>query len=85
MPSLRLALVIILTKKIIGLYGLEMSYSDNQKHMKEMHDFEVSVDVISHIKDQILPEIKEFFRKHLFFYISWCHALQIQRWRTSQE
>ena len=47
-------------KKIIGLYGLGMSYSDIQKYINEMHDFEVSVDVISYIKDQILPEIKEW-------------------------
>ncbi len=29
-------------KKIIGLYGLGMSYSDIQSHLKEMYDFDIS-------------------------------------------
>ena len=28
-------------KKILGLYGLGMSYSDIQSHLREMYDFEI--------------------------------------------
>lgn len=45
-------------KKILGLYGLGMSYSDIQNHLREMYDFEISDGTISQITDQIIPEIK---------------------------
>nr|WP_107038635.1 transposase [Brumimicrobium mesophilum] len=47
-------------KKILGLYGLGMSYSDIQSHLKELYDFEISDGTISSITDRIIPEIKEW-------------------------
>lgn len=47
-------------KKILGLYGLGMSYSDIQHHLKEMYDFDISDGTITAITDRIIPEIKEW-------------------------
>jgi putative transposase len=45
-------------QKIIGLYGMGMSYSDIQRHLKETYDFDISEGTLSAITDRILPEIK---------------------------
>jgi putative transposase len=47
-------------KKIIGLYGLGMSYSDIQQHLKEMYGLDVSDATVTAITDRILPEIKDW-------------------------
>ena len=47
-----------LQDKIIGLYGLGMSYRDITKHIKEMYDTEVSHTILSQITDRIIPEVK---------------------------
>ena len=52
-------------KKILGLYGLGMSYSDIQSHLREMYDFEISDGTISSITDRIIPEIKEWQNRPL--------------------
>ena len=48
-----------LADKIIGLYGLGMSYRDISSHIKEMYDTEISHSVLSQITDRIIPEIKQ--------------------------
>lgn len=45
-------------RKILGLYGLGMSYSDIQSHLKEMYDFDISDGTISSITDRIIPRSK---------------------------
>jgi transposase-like protein len=64
-------------KKIIGLYGLGMSYSDIQSHLKEMYDFEISDGTISAITDTILPEIKEWQNRPLesVYPVIWMDAM----------
>lgn len=64
-------------KKIIGLYGLGMSYSDIQSHLKEMYDFEISDGTISSITDSILPEIKEWQNRPLesVYPVIWMDAM----------
>jgi transposase-like protein len=44
--------------KILGLYGLGMSYRDISNHIKEMYDTEISHTVLSQITDKIIPDIK---------------------------
>ena len=44
--------------KILGLYGLGMSYRDISRHISEMYDTEISHTVLSQITDKIIPEIK---------------------------
>jgi len=64
-------------KKIIGLYGLGMSYSDIQSHLKEMYDFEISDGTISSITDTILPEIKDWQNRPLesVYPVVWMDAM----------
>jgi transposase-like protein len=49
-----------LDNKILGLYGLGMSYHDIASHLKEMYDFEVSPGTISAVTDKLLPVISEW-------------------------
>lgn len=64
-------------KKIIGLYGLGMSYSDIQNHLKEMYDFDISDGTISAITDRIIPEIKEWQNRPLesIYPVLWLDAM----------
>jgi transposase-like protein len=43
-----------LDNKILGLYGLGMSYQDIASHLKEMYDFDVSPGTISAVTDNLL-------------------------------
>jgi putative transposase len=49
-----------LDNKILGLYGLGMSYQDIISHLKEMYDFDVSVGTLSAVTDKLLPLITEW-------------------------
>lgn len=64
-------------KKILGLYGFGMSYSDIQSHLSEMYDFEISDGTISSITDRILPEIKEWQNRPLesIYPVMWLDAM----------
>lgn len=64
-------------KKILGLYGLGMSYSDIQKHLKEMYDFDISDGTITGITDQLLPVIKEWQNRPLesIYPLLWLDAM----------
>ncbi len=64
-------------KKIIGLYGFGMSYSDIQMHLKEMYDFDISDGTISAITDSIIPEIKDWQNRPLesVYPVMWLDAM----------
>lgn len=47
-----------LADKIIGLYGLGMSYRDISSHIKELYDTDISHTVLSQITDRIIPDVK---------------------------
>lgn len=49
-----------LDNKILGLYGLGMSYQDIASHLKEMYDFDVSPGTISAVTDKVIPLIAEW-------------------------
>lgn len=49
-----------LDNKILGLYGLGMSYQDISSHLKEMYDFDVSPATISAVTDKLIPVIAEW-------------------------
>lgn len=49
-----------LDNKILGLYGLGMSYQDITSHLKEMYDFDVSPGTIRAVTDKLLPVITEW-------------------------
>lgn len=49
-----------LDNKILGLYGLGMSYQDSSFYLKEMYDFDVSTGTISAVTDKLIPLISEW-------------------------
>src|SRR3546814_4470143 len=49
-----------LDNKILGLYGLGMSYQDITSHLKEMYDFDVSAGTFSAVTDKLLPLITDW-------------------------
>lgn len=54
-----------LDNKILGLYGLGMSYLDIASHLKEMYDFDISPGTISAVTDKLLPLITEWRNRPL--------------------
>lgn len=66
-----------LQDKIIGLYGLGMSFRDISNHIKEMYDTEISHTVLSQITDRIIPEIKAWQSRPLeeVYCIVWLDAM----------
>ena len=66
-----------LEDKIIGLYGLGMSYRDITAHIKEMYDTEISHNVLTEITDRIIPEIKAWQSRPLdeVYCIVWLDAM----------
>ncbi len=54
-----------LSDKIIGLYGLGMSYRDISSHIKEMYDTDISHTVLSQITDKIIPDVKAWQNRPL--------------------
>ena len=66
-----------LSDKIIGLYGLGMSYRDISSHIKELYDTEISHTVLSQITDRIIPDIKAWQNRPLdaVYCIVWLDAM----------
>jgi putative transposase len=54
-----------LDEKIIGLYGLGMSYQDIRSHMQELYGVEVSAGLLSKVTDKLLPLITEWRNRPL--------------------
>jgi len=66
-----------LEKKILGMYGLGMSFRDISSHLKEMYDADISHSTLSAITDRILPTIKEWQARPLesVYSIVWLDAM----------
>src|SRR5882762_8750840 len=66
-----------LEKKIIGMYGLGMSFRDISSHLKEMYDADISHSTLSAITDRIIPAIKEWQARPLesVYCIVWLDAM----------
>ncbi|WP_335965523.1 IS256 family transposase [Galbibacter sp. PAP.153] len=66
-----------LSEKIIGLYGLGMSYRDICAHIKEMYGTEISHNVLTEITDRIIPDIKAWQNRPLepLYCIVWLDAM----------
>ena len=67
-------------KKILALYGLGMSYSDIQQHLKEIYGFEISDGTITAITDRIIPAIKEWQNRPLesVYPVMWLDAIHFK-------
>jgi len=66
-----------LADKIIGLYGLGMSYRDISSHIKELYDTNISHTVLSQITDRIIPDVKAWQSRPLepLYCIVWLDAM----------
>lgn len=66
-----------LSEKIIGLYGLGMSYRDISAHIQEMYDTEISHTVLSQITNRIIPDVKAWQSRPLesLYCIVWLDAM----------
>jgi len=66
-----------LSDKIIGLYGLGMSYRDISSHIKELYDTDISHTVLSGITDRVIPDIKAWQSRPLesLYCIIWLDAM----------
>lgn len=49
-----------LESKIIGMYGLGMSFKDISVHIKDMYDTDISAGTLSAITDRVIPLLKEW-------------------------
>ncbi len=69
-----------LSEKIIGLYGLGMSYRDISSHIKEIYDTDISHTVLSQITDRIIPDIKAWQSRPLepLYCIVWLDAMHFK-------
>ncbi|SMO58845.1 Transposase (or an inactivated derivative) [Saccharicrinis carchari] len=69
-----------LEQKIIGLYGLGMSYRSISEHIKEMYDTDISHTVLTQITDKIIPDVKEWQSRPLeaVYTIVWLDAMHIK-------
>ena len=66
-----------LAPKIIGLYGLGMSFRDISNHIKEMYDVEISHSTLSEITDRVIPQVKAWQCRPLesLYTIVWLDAM----------
>lgn len=66
-----------LAPKIIGLYGLGMSFRDISDHIEEMYDMEISHTTLSEIVDRIVPKVKEWQNRPIesMYTIVWLDAM----------
>lgn len=66
-----------LESKIIGLYGLGMSFRDISAHIKEMYDTDISASTLSTITDKVIPLVKEWQSRPLegVYCITWLDAM----------
>jgi putative transposase len=67
-------------KKIIGLYGLGMSYADIQHHLKDIYDFDISDGTLTAITDRLIPSIKEWQNRLLesVYPVMWLDAIHFK-------
>lgn len=66
-----------LEEKILGMYGLGMSFRDISAHLKEMYDADISHTTLSNITDRIIPAITEWQARPLesVYCIVWLDAM----------
>lgn len=69
-----------LEEKILGLYGLGMSYKDIQAHLLEMYGVSVSDGVLNSITDKVIPTIREWQSRPLerLYAIVWLDAIHFK-------
>jgi putative transposase len=66
-----------LESKIIGMYGLGMSFRDISAHIKDMYDTDISAATLSAITDKVIPYVKDWQSRPLqgVYCIVWLDAM----------
>ena len=66
-----------LADKIIGLFGLGTGYKGIQKHIKEIYDFDISVDTLARITDRVIPLVEAWRSRALeaVYSVVWLDAM----------
>jgi len=66
-----------LSDKIIGLYGLGMSFRDISSHIEEIYDMSISHTTLSEITERVIPQVKEWQSRTLesMYTIVWLDAM----------
>jgi len=66
-----------LASKIIGLYGLGMSFRDISAHIEEMYDVQISHSTLSEITERVIPLVREWQSRPLeqMYTIVWLDAM----------
>ena len=66
-----------LESKIIGMYGLGMSFRDISAHIKDMYDTDISAATLSSITDKVIPLVKEWQARPLesLYCMVWLDAM----------
>lgn len=66
-----------LQDRIIGMYGLGMSFRDISDHIEEMYDMRISHDTLSAITERVTPMVKEWQSRPLesVYCIVWMDAM----------
>jgi putative transposase len=66
-----------LESKILGMYGLGMSFRDISAHLKETYDADISHATLSAITDRVIPTIREWQARPLesVYCIVWLDAM----------
>lgn len=69
-----------LEDKILGLYGLGMSYKDIREHLNEMYGVELSDGKLNAITDRIIPVIRDWQNRPLerLYAIVWMDAIHFK-------
>ncbi len=69
-----------LESKIIGLYGLGMSYRDIMSHIEEMYDMKISSTVLKEVTDRVLPKVVAWRNRPLerVYPIVWLDAMVVK-------
>jgi putative transposase len=66
-----------LQDRIIGMYGLGMSFRDISQHIEDMYDMRISHDTLSAITERVMPLVKEWQSRPLepLYCIVWLDAM----------
>jgi len=66
-----------LDEKVIGLYGLGMSYKDIRAHLSQMYGVDVSDGLLTSITDRVIPAVREWQARPLdrLYPVVWMDAI----------
>jgi putative transposase len=75
-----------IAEKVLGLYGLGMSYADIRKHLEELYGVDISQGQLTEITDRILPMIQQWQSRPLDrqYAVIWLDAMHFKSRENGQ-